>query len=248
MKLGSSGLIAELASLQVDGRQIGAVEVEVYRLGDRPVLVEEYRFDDAYVTKLQVDAMTGQVALEFAPRTYLYQYAQNAGDSALDKSTAAKVVNWDAEAMVLRSASGTSFRADALDRNAIKSGDSPVESLRYYLRVAEGATLNSPMSTWMALDGFAWGTDSESTHLNGIGGGVAKTEPQSVRVSLGSTPEMAFLTSQMLQGKSMFAVDVVATRATAQGQTVVESYQFRDAYVTQLASAGGAKDMSLVFE
>ncbi|MCW5954927.1 MAG: type VI secretion system tube protein Hcp, partial [Propionibacteriaceae bacterium] len=234
LTLGSSGELVALTLALASGEHIKNVEIEAYRAGisGKEQLVDEFRFNDVFITKLDtVNGTTNELAFDFASFTHAHiEQTQSGGSGAIADS------GWDFQTNTPEPVPAPNAQA----LNDLADGLPAGTDLDYVIRFENGE--------WMSLRGFQFGLENTGSIGSGGGGGAGKSFSNGVTLELDSGGQLTTLTQSLLSGEHLKNVEIEAYRGSISGkQQLVDEFKFNDVLFTKLDGGNGAGDNILGF-
>jgi VCBS repeat-containing protein len=218
LTLGSSKELVQLSGMLLSGKQLTGIEVEAWRMdGAAPRLVDEYKFQDVTLTKLDtINASANALSFDYA------KYAE--GHVCYDAKGAPSTITTGGWDFANNAAfSGGTPSGDAVSKQ-IAGGVAPGTDLDYYIRFDTAGVLNS----WLKLGAF-----SDSLAADG-----GKATASDVAGLLGSNAAMPSLIEMLGNGTHLGGVEIEAySQGTSQ---LVDQYFFSDAVLTALQVSGSS--------
>jgi len=236
-QLGTGQAQASFANALFKGAGFDSVEIEAYTQGQQgngPV-VQEYKFGNAYATKLQTSSnSSGQTSNDIA---FVYKTV----DSTLapldnqGKLTQPVEIAWNVpqQSTSLQASEKVSAGADAQLNHLLP--DTPTNAeLDYYVH-ADG------VNGWVKLDGFSMGFSADSSFVKGTGAAVGNPVADTVTLELGQNQVLAKLVNQMIAGRSANLQIEAYQHNPIDGQSqLVDEYFFNQAYVSKFDNSTDA--------
>ncbi len=240
LQLGSSNEMVDLLTLVGTGKHVDGIELELYRAGEgKASLVEEYRFEQAFITGLSTygsaGATSNMVSFDFGRFSHGYVVYDEKG--AVESRTAqgfdfTKNASWSEPP----TADFTGKVADGLDIQT---------DLDYYVKF-------SGADGWLRLDSVSLSLSSpQDTGISGGGGSAGEVTPSPVTLQLGTSSTLVELSGDLLAGKHLDSVEIEVYRGGGDGKAqLVDEYKFDDVMLTQLIEQGwgGSTAQTLSFD
>jgi len=238
LTLGSSATVVGLTEAIAKG-QVVDVEVEAYAPNSKgiPLLVDEYRFDTAFLSGLTTAGSptqtTEEVSFNFTKITHTHQ-TQNSSGGIGDKVTATYDVSDNTTTLNNNGATGEASKA-------LPTADLPVDVQLQYYMTYQGAP------GWLELEGFSMEL-SNPTSIGSAGGGASsgKVSMGDVALALGSSKQLVELMAGMTKGEHLDFLEVEAYVLGSKGiPQLVDEYYFDTVFLDSLATDNNANTLGI---
>ncbi|MEO8135682.1 MAG: type VI secretion system tube protein Hcp, partial [Betaproteobacteria bacterium] len=234
LNLGSGATILELTHDLASGAHLKSIEIEAYASGGSKglQLVDEFKYDDVLLTKLDTAGTANQVSFDFASFTHGHVEQDAKGGTQSD------VTGWDFNTnTALTGSNPLPDAAKAVTESQVSAG----ADLDYYVHF-DGA------DGWLRLDSFSMGLSNSGSISSGSGGGTGKSVAQDVHLLLGSSAEILALTDALDKGTHLKNVEIESYASGGdKGPQLVDEFKFNDVLVNSLDTTNASTN-ALTFD
>ena len=227
--LGSSAAAVGLTEAIAKGTHLSSVDIQAYMPGNKPLLVESYKFDDVVLSSLQTSASPGstanQVGFDYAKMGHSHFEADLQGGTG-DETRA----GFDAKQGQATNVGG----GGAVSNPKLEFAPQDLDYYAFFEGVGGGE--------WLRLDAFSMGLTSQTS----LSGGTGKLLPSDVMLGLGASGPLVELSKELFSGAHIKFAEIEAYAPGSKPQ-LVDEFRFEDVLVTSWHSAG-ATDNALSFD
>ena len=226
--LGSSQSVAKLVEFAGTGKHIAKVEISAADFGpDGARVVDSFLFSDVLVSSLQDGSGGNQIAFDYSKFGHTHvEYDDKTGKKLSDIDT-----GYDFKSATSGGDGGPGFPTKGAKLDDV-AGD-----LDYYVRFdGVGAT-----DEWLHLGSFSMGL----TNSGSVGGaGAGKTAASDVTLLLGSSKQLAELTTKLTEGTHIKLAEVEAYQSGGgAGKQLVDEFRFEDVQIASLDTANASSNV-----